>query len=150
MISQTTEYALRAVVHLASSQRQGQASQTTQQIAQSTKVPASYLSKVLQSLSRAGLVDSQRGVGGGFQLARPMETMTIYDVVQAMNELSRIRECPLGLPEHVNLCPLHARLDEAIELVAKAFRASTIAELVDTAPPLCKIAGLACGAPREP
>src|SRR5690606_5496766 len=119
----------------------GQASQTTQQIAQSTKVPASYLSKVLQSLSRAGLVDSQRGVGGGFQLARPMETMTIYDVVQAMNELSRIRECPLGLPEHVNLCPLHARLDEAIELVTKAFRASTIAELVDTAPPLCKIAG---------
>jgi DNA-binding IscR family transcriptional regulator len=67
-----------------------------------------------------------------------MEEMTIYDVVQAMGELPRIRECPLGLPEHVTLCPLHARLDEAIELVEKAFRATTIAELVAVAPPLCR------------
>jgi len=134
MISQTAEYALRAIVHLAASGE----SCTTQQIAQDTQAPASYLSKVLQSLTRAELVRAQRGLGGGFQLARAASEITIYDVVQALNELPRIRECPLGLKEHAQLCPLHARLDEAIELVENAFRATTIAELVDSAHPFIK------------
>ncbi len=136
MISQTAEYALRAVVHLAANSEEPC---TTQQIAGSTRAPASYLSKVLQSLTRAGLVRAQRGLGGGFQLARPANEVTIYDVVQALNELPRIRECPLGLVEHVELCPLHARLDEAIEQVEKSFRATTIAELVDSAQPFEKL-----------
>ena len=63
MISQTAEYALRAVVFLSMNV---DAAFTTQQIAVATKVPAAYLSKVMQSLVRAGLVRSQRGLGGGF------------------------------------------------------------------------------------
>lgn len=128
MLSQTTEYALRAVVFLAGAPGRAR---TTHEIALSTRVPPGYLSKVLQSLGRAGFLDAQRGIGGGYALARAPEEITVYDVVQAVEPIPRIRACPLGLQEHSNhLCALHARLDEAMATVEAAFRASTIAEMV--------------------
>ena len=127
MFSQTTEYALRAVVYLAS---QGGAAQTTQQIAEATRVPAGYLAKVMQGLSRADLVHSQRGLHGGFTLTRPAEELTVLDVIEAVDPIRRIRSCPLGLKGHVNLCPLHRRLDQALGLVEEALGQSTIAELL--------------------
>lgn len=127
MISQTAEYALRAIVFLASKDGQPQ---TTQQIAAITHVPIGYLSKVLQSLSRAGLVHSQRGLHGGFNLVRPGNELTVYDVIQAVDPIERIRSCPLGLKGHISLCPLHRRLDNAIRMVEEALKASNIAELL--------------------
>ena len=64
MISQTAEYALRAMVFLA----MRESAATNEQIAQVTKVPPGYLSKILQQLGKAKLVSSQRGLGGGFVL----------------------------------------------------------------------------------
>lgn len=131
MISQTAEYALRAVVYLATGEvGSAPGAQTTQQIAAGTSVPASYLSKVLQSLARAGLITSQRGLGGGFSLAKSATELTIYEVVMAVDTIPRIRSCPLGLETHDKLCPLHQRLDEAAALIEAQFRATTIAELL--------------------
>ncbi len=127
MFSQTTEYALRAVIYLAS---QSGTARTTQQIAESTRVPTGYLSKVMQGLGRARLVQSQRGLHGGFTLARPAEELTVLDVIQAVDPIQRIRSCPLGLKGHINLCPLHRRLDHAMKLVEEALRKSSIAELL--------------------
>jgi Rrf2 family protein len=127
MFSQTAEYALRAIVWLAS---RPDTPQTTQQIAEVTHVPAGYLAKVMQALSRAELVHAQRGLHGGFTLAHPPGRLTVYDVIEAVDPLPRIRSCPLGLKGHVNLCPLHRRLDGAMEMVEKALRDSTIAELL--------------------
>jgi Rrf2 family nitric oxide-sensitive transcriptional repressor len=138
MISQTAEYALRAIAHLSSRPEEAQ---TTQQIADVTRVPLPYLSKVLQALSRAGLIRAQRGVHGGFLLRHSPETLTVYDVVQAVDPLQRIRTCPLGLEAHgTHLCPLHRRLDDALSQVEQAFRDSTIADLLrepSTSKPLC-------------
>jgi Rrf2 family protein len=127
MISQTAEYALRAVVYLAA---QPAESRTVQQIAEATRVRAAYLSKVMQGLSRAGLVHSQRGLHGGFTLTTPPDRLTVYDVVQAVDPIRRITSCPLGLKGHINLCPLHRRLDNAMALVEKALKESTLAELL--------------------
>lgn len=140
MISKTAEYALRAVVHLASVvlENEADASQTLGQIAGHTQVPAGYLSKVLQQLTRAGIVSSQRGLGGGFRLARSPESITVYDVVQPVDPIPRITACPLGLEAHAHgLCPLHANLDSAAEKVEAAFRATTIAQLCTVPEPLC-------------
>ena len=138
MISQTAEYALRAIVVLAG--KQGEAC-TSREIAASTRVPAGYLSKVMQSLSRSGLVRSQRGLHGGFTLAKPTDELSIWEVVQAVDPIQRITVCPLGIQSHgSNLCPVHRRLDDAIAQVEKAFRASTVAELLaesNGSKPLC-------------
>ena len=141
IISRTAEYALRAVVHLAAGQTesisrngvsQNNVSQTVEQIAQGTRVPAGYLSKVLQSLSRAGLIASQRGLGGGFRLVKTPGETSILEVIQAVDPIERIRTCPLGLDAHgTNLCPLHKRLDDAMAFIEEQFRTTTIAELLE-------------------
>ncbi len=129
MFSQTVEYALRAMVHLA---REAPASCTTEQIAQAMQVPKAYLSKVLQALVRAGLVNSQRGLGGGMTLSREACELNLFEAVQAVDPIQRIRACPLGLAEHAEqLCPLHRRLDEALASVEKAFRATTLDQLLE-------------------
>lgn len=127
MFSQTAEYALRAAMYLAS---QDGMPRTTQEIAQATKVKIAYLSKVMQSLGRHGLVLSQRGLHGGFTLARPADELTVLDILMAVDPIQRIRSCPLGIKGHINLCPLHRRLDNAMKLVEDALSKSTLAELL--------------------
>ena len=139
MLSQTVEYALRAMVYLAGFSEEPQ---PTEQIAEKTKVPAAYLSKVLQNLTRKGLVRSHRGVRGGFSLAQSPEEITVLDVVNAVEPIQRIRTCPLELKSHgVRLCPLHFRMDRAMALVEEAFRQSTLAEILaepTDSVPLCE------------
>ncbi|HMP50353.1 MAG TPA: Rrf2 family transcriptional regulator [Candidatus Melainabacteria bacterium] len=143
MISQTAEYALRAMVFLAMNQDNAQ---VTERIAAGTKVPASYLSKVLQSLSRVGLVRSQRGLGGGFCLAKTPEETTILEIINAVDPIRRIETCPLDLNSHgVVLCALHKRLDEAIASVEQAFEKTTLKEILakpTKSVPLCDGASL--------
>ena len=142
MLSQTVEYALRAVVFLADKAE----SQKTGQIAAATKVPTAYLSKVLQGLCRAGIVRSQRGIGGGMSLTRPAQTLTILDVVNAVEPIGRIDTCPLGLKAHgVHLCALHRRLDDAVAMVEEAFRQTTVAEVLAEPNPSVSL----CDFPRQ-
>lgn len=139
MFSQTVEYALRAVVYLAS---QAPTPRTTDQIAVATRVPKAYLSKVLQGLSRAGVVRSQRGIGGGMSLVKTSAEISILEVVDAVEPIGRITQCPLGLKSHgVRLCPLHRRLDDALAAVETAFGSTMLAELIDVpgaSIPLCE------------
>lgn len=133
MISQTAEYALRALVHMATVlHNSDQPSQTIGQIAAGTQVPAGYLAKVLQNLTRAGLLASQRGIGGGFRLVKAPGETSVYEVIQAVDPIARIRHCPLGLAWHsTQLCPLHKGLDDAMALMEAQFRATTIEALIE-------------------
>src|SRR4051794_23429896 len=139
MLSRTTEYALRAVVSLAGC-RGGPA--LADVIAEKTKVPRSYLNRVLQDLTAAKLVRSRPGPGGGYELALPPGDVTILDVVSAVAPIERIRHCPLGLPSHTELCPLHQELDRAFAATEAAFQGVTLKDLIEsTSPiiPLCEV-----------
>jgi Rrf2 family protein len=128
MLSQSVEYALRAVVHLASVAPEAR---TTEQIAKTTLVPRAYLSKVLQALARGGIVQSQRGLGGGMSLVKAPDKLTILEVVNAVEPIQRIRTCPLGLAAHgTHLCPLHRRVDNALALMEQAFEQTTLGEVL--------------------
>ncbi|MEZ6045131.1 MAG: Rrf2 family transcriptional regulator [Planctomycetaceae bacterium] len=139
MFSQTVEYALRAVVQLAYKSPEPC---TTEQIAEATMVPKAYLSKVLQGLSRAGIVNSQRGIRGGMSLSKSPEELTILEVVNSVDPIQRIQQCPLGLKSHGgNLCPLHRRMDDSLASVEKTFAATTLAEILaepTSSAPLCE------------
>ena len=128
MFSQTSEYALRVVLSLASS---GDRPLTIPQLSEITSTPPDYLAKVIRGLAKTGLIISQRGAHGGSVLARATEKITVYDVMQAVDPIQRIITCPLKLPNHgTNLCPLHRRLDDAIGMVEDAFRKTSIADLI--------------------
>jgi Rrf2 family transcriptional regulator, nitric oxide-sensitive transcriptional repressor len=134
MVSQTAEYALRAVVVLAADP---DTPHTAQTIAARSAVPPDYLIKVLQPLVRVGLVTAQRGRGGGFLLTRPPAEISILDVIAAVDPFRRITHCPLGLKTHgVNLCPLHRKLDDAMRLVTEAFSSTTIAAILADPDPI--------------
>jgi Rrf2 family protein len=94
MLSITSQYALRALSHLA---RQEGEAVLGRDLAQSVEIPANYLSKVLLSLRNAGLVDTTRGAGGGYRLRRPPNDIHLIDIVELFEEVSRTRPtCFLG------------------------------------------------------
>ncbi|MEM7623558.1 MAG: Rrf2 family transcriptional regulator [Planctomycetota bacterium] len=138
MLSQTTEYALRAMSCLAYTPED---LTPTPILAKQTRVPSNYLAKVLQSLSQASLIVGRRGVGGGYRLAQPATAITLLDVVNAIDPVGRIESCPLGLPNHgPNLCALHRTVDRAAELMMNTFGGVTLADLIEDAGgarPLC-------------
>lgn len=142
MFSQTVDYALRAVVCLAA---RAPAPQTSAQIAEVTRVPAAYLSKVLRQLVRGRVVHSQRGMRGGFILTQTAEELSILDVINAVDPIVRIKTCPLGLANHgTNLCPLHRQLDSSLAEMEQTFakiRVSALMAQPGLNVPLCGMGG---------
>lgn len=137
MISQTAEYALRAMVFLG--QQVGEPC-TTAQLATEIDAPPSYLAKVMKGLTRVRLVDSQRGLHGGFTLTKDPSDITILDVICAVDAFHRIPQCPLGRPAHTSgLCPLHRRLDNVIAEVERSFEETTIGDILEAPGLLCSL-----------
>jgi Rrf2 family nitric oxide-sensitive transcriptional repressor len=130
MISLTIEYALRAMVCLSSSK--AEESMNSETIAERTKVPKGYLSKIMRDLVVANLVESQRGPNGGFVLARPASQINILSIVDAVDPINRIRECPLGNPSHTKLCPLHRRLDDSLANIERDFKETLLSEVLES------------------
>ncbi len=129
MFSSTAEYALRAVVYLATN-RVGLSS--SHAIAGATKVPPKYISKILNDLVVAKLVSSRRGPNGGFALARLPEHISVLDVVNAVDPIRRIELCPLGIPAHgAKLCRLHRKLDDTIAQVEQTLGSASITEMIE-------------------
>lgn len=139
MLSQTSEYALRATVFLAD---RGGALCTTAEIAEGTQIPQGYLAKVMQALSRGRVVNAQRGPNGGFTLRKPAHELTLLEVVNTVDPVRRIHECPLKLPHHgPNLCPLHRKLDDCAYMVQNELAQTTVADLLNVPQrrkPLCQ------------
>lgn len=146
MLSQTVEYALRSIVQMA---YLAPKTATAEEIAGATKVPVPYLRKVLQQLRKAGLIESQRGIGGGVRLVADPSEVTILDVVNAVDPIQRIHTCPLDLKSHGRkLCPLHARMDAAMAEMEEAFRGTTLDDVLrepTKSVPLCDVARMKKG-----
>ncbi len=94
MLSTTSQYALRALSHMAARPHEAILGRD---LAHSVEIPANYLSKVLLTLRNAGLVVTSRGAGGGYRLARPADEIHLFDVVELFEEISLTKPpCFLG------------------------------------------------------
>ncbi|MEV6809903.1 Rrf2 family transcriptional regulator [Streptomyces sp. NPDC051132] len=96
-ISARADYAVRAVLELAV--RQGNGPVKAEEIAAAQDIPHKFLEGILGDLRRAGIVDSRRGGGGGYRLARPAPSVTVADVIRAVDgPIVSVRgERPTGL-----------------------------------------------------
>lgn len=82
------DYALRAMSELAAAG----APRTVEQLSEVQRIPNKYLESILGELRRTGLLRSQRGPEGGYRLARPADTISIADVIRALDgELANVR-----------------------------------------------------------
>ena len=141
MLSTTAEYALRIMIHLAESNDE---QLTSESIAQATKVPTDYTVKVLQWLGRARMVQGQRGRRGGFRLDCDPNRTTLLDVVNVIDPLERIVDCPLGREAHKSEpCTLHSRIDEVIALLQNSLGQMTLQSVIEgtRGPALCQPSG---------
>ncbi|MFZ5951406.1 MAG: RrF2 family transcriptional regulator [Candidatus Rifleibacteriota bacterium] len=91
MISQTSIHAIRAMMYLAA-QKENQPIGAAL-IATAIEAPANYLGKTLQILTLNGLLNSQRGLGGGVKLAREADQISLYDIVEPIEHVSRQSRC---------------------------------------------------------
>jgi len=108
MVSQTARYALHILGFLAG---RGGEMVSGDEIAATTGIPANYLSKILNQLRKAGLVESRKGWGGGFRLEEAAAARPIRDVLAAIDGVASTErsDCVFGLPacDPDHPCPLH-------------------------------------------
>ena len=130
MITKTGLHAVRAMVALARlpAGTYGGAAR----IARDIGAPQNYLGKLLQALAREGLVQSQKGLGGGFCLARGPEKISLLDVVEPFEHISRWSGCILGWQECSDSapCAIHERWKTVRGAYLKMLAQTTLAELV--------------------
>ena len=132
MLSQTAEYALRAVLYLAERAEPGPV--RVEEIAAAVGVPANYLAKTLQALVRARVLASQRGPHGGFQLAVAAEDLPLMKIVGPFDRIVERRHCLLGRTECSDrtACAAHHSWKETADQVARFFRTTTVADIRST------------------
>lgn len=129
MFSRSAEYAIRAMIYL-SLQPSGKLS-GAREISESENIPMAFLWKILQSMGRSKLVRSFRGVGGGYELARPADQITIHDIVTASDGEAVSDRCILGLPDcgEENPCPMHESWKELRGKIDEMLRSTTLTTL---------------------
>lgn len=129
MLSQTAQYALRAVLHIA--EHGADRPVPVGDIAQALEVPRNYLSKTLHQLARAGVVASTFGPGGGFRLARPADALTLDAVVSPFDTAAE-RHCLLGRARCLDSdpCPAHEHWKAISVQIHDFFARTTVAQLI--------------------
>ena len=105
--SQTAQYALRVMAHIAVNTEK--APYRAKDLSAETGVPTPYLSKILRRLVETGLLDSQKGHGGGYSLARPPADIRFSDILGAIDYEVEPQTCMFGWGpcDVTNPCPLH-------------------------------------------
>jgi Rrf2 family transcriptional regulator, iron-sulfur cluster assembly transcription factor len=130
MLSKTGLHAVRAMVALARLPEGAYAGAAS--IARDTNAPQNYLGKLLKNLAGEGLVESQKGLGGGFRLARDARKITLFDVVEPIEHVSRWSGCILGLAACTDRhpCALHDRWKDVRNAYLHMLQETTLADLV--------------------
>jgi Rrf2 family protein len=133
LLPQTAEYALRAVLHIASFDQDR--SVRVDDIADALGIPRNYLSKTLHQLVRAGILTSTRGPSGGFRLAFPAEELTLERIISRF-VVSTERQCLLGQGPCGEWpgCAVHERWAPIAMQMRDFFGGTTVADLLSVSP----------------
>lgn len=130
MFSKTVKYAFKILGYLI----ENQGNKTSgEQVARATGIPANYLSKILNQLRKGGLVSSEKGWGGGFEIRPDALDRPIRDVIAIIDGAESVQpgECVFGLKkcDEQNPCPLHADWARVVEAYDTMLTSRTMADL---------------------
>jgi Rrf2 family protein len=118
IISQTAQYALQALVYLSRHDEDGPV--LGQEIAERVGIPQNYLSKIMHTLGRVGLVEAKRGKSGGYVVSGDPDDIAIRAVFAAFDDIGAMDRCFLGRPECTDEDPCAAH--EQWKPIAEALR----------------------------
>ncbi|WP_291118029.1 RrF2 family transcriptional regulator [Flavobacterium sp. UBA6135] len=132
MLSKTCEYAVRATIIIAAETQQGDRI-SLREIARKIDSPESFTAKILQKLAKNKIVDSLKGNGGGFFIAKEkLASIKLGAIIVAIDGDSVYKRCSLGLNDcsEVKPCPFHNQYKPIREQLKKAFDNTTLADLI--------------------
>ncbi len=138
MLNSSSRYAIRAVTYLGARSNPSQKT-GIKPMAAELQIPEPFLGKILQHLVREKILASVKGPNGGFTLARSANTITLYDIIVAMEGDELFNSCLLGSghcsTEHRDgkYCAVHYQFEEARNQLTALYKSQTIADLVSGA-----------------
>jgi len=130
-LTKKADYALMAMKHLA--EHSGSSSRSAKDVADAFGIPPEALAKILQRLAKAGLLQSQHGINGGYVLARPAHSISAFEVIQAIDGPLFITSCvtvrgECGQSDRCNIREPLRKVNESIEAVLKRIKISHMRE----------------------
>ncbi len=132
LITRDTDYAVRALVFMA---RQKDGIVSVSKLVEELRIPRPFLRKILQVLNKKGILNSHKGAGGGFGLARPAKKILLEDLIEIYQGPFRLNECMFkkrACPER-GICALKREIDNIERYVASGLRSIAIADLAKKA-----------------
>ncbi|HMM56665.1 MAG TPA: SUF system Fe-S cluster assembly regulator [Rudaea sp.] len=132
-VSKLTDYATEVMAVLAAAPARVH---NAQELAERARLEAPTVSKLLKQLAQAGLVESFRGVNGGYRLARAPERISIADIVTAMEGPIGMTECSAqaGLCDHETHCGVRVNWQRINDAIAGALAGVSLADMLKTPP----------------
>jgi Rrf2 family protein len=129
LVTRETDYAVRTVIYLA---RERDRNASVTEIAQVMHIPKSFLAKILQRLVRHHILQSMRGVRGGFMLAKKPSEITLLAVMEAIQGPAGINVCAIDSRRcrMSSTCAVHPVWVEIRQEVERRLKKQTIANLV--------------------
>jgi Rrf2 family iron-responsive transcriptional regulator len=133
MITREADYGIRTILYLATQQNEtGSARISTRDLAREMSIPYRFLRNIIRKLVDAGLVNSQRGKGGGLKLGLPKEKLSLLDVLQVMDRDGiRLNDCladEFDCPR-IGTCPVHRTMAKIQHVLNKELAKTTFDQL---------------------
>lgn len=129
LLSKSCEYGLRASLYLASSSNEKYIS--IKKLSEKLDISFHFLTKILQELTAAGLLESMKGPKGGVRLSKESHKISLQEVVVAIDGIEIFTECVLGLPGcgSEKPCPLHSMWAETRDDIEEVFRTTSLDDM---------------------
>ena len=134
-LSKLADYGIVIMTHLA---RPGSVQASAQEIAQATRIPQPMAQKILKTLAREGLLRSQRGVKGGYELARPAGSITVAQIIETLDGPIAVTDCVDGAVGDCvieSLCPARTNWARINSAIRDALEDVTLSEMASAIPP---------------
>ena len=139
-LSKLADYGIVIMTHLA---RPASGQSSAQAIARATRIPQPTTSKILKALARDGLLRSQRGVNGGYELGRAAGSITIAEIIVALDGPIAVTDCvdgAVGTCVIERLCPARTNWERINAAIRDALDGVTLAEMASSIPAAFRIA----------
>ncbi len=131
VISKTSVHATLALVYLAQIDKDSYVGAS--QIAENINAPKNYLGKLLNRLAAEGLLESIKGFGGGFRLAKQSSKISIFNIVEPIDSISKLKGCFLGQTTCScdKTCVVHNKWDKIRSDYLHFLKTTTIKDIVE-------------------
>lgn len=130
LLSKSCVYGIRASLYLASHQNGEYTS--IRSMSEKLDISFHFLTKILQQLTAAGIMESLKGPNGGVRLTKPGSEVALADIVIAIDGIELFTECALGLPGCgvEKPCPLHEKWADTRDSIRTMLETTDLVELV--------------------